>query len=308
MPGPHDNSTSTPVPVAQEGSSSSPARWLRPVAVRLVAFVVLFAGLDVAAAAINGAADSVPVLGLFVGLLIAWLAVLLYRWAVRKVERREVVELAPEAAAGGLRRGALLGLGLFAVTIAVIAVFGGYHVLGGGSFGGALDLFGMMAAVAVIEEMLLRGVVFRLVEEFAGTWGALVVSAVVFGGLHLINPEGTLWGAVAIAIEAGLMLGAAYAATRSLWLPIGLHFGWNLAESAIFGTTVSGSDQSATGLLRGVLTGPAALTGGTFGPEASVLAILVCGVPTVLFLRAARRRGHIQPRRSRAVAPERASS
>ncbi len=112
-----------------------------------------------------------------------------------------------------------------------------------------------MASVAVIEEILFRGVLFRLVEQMTGTVGAMVVSALVFGGLHLLNSP-NLWGALAIAIQGGLMLAAVYAATRSLWLPIGLHFGWNFAESGIFGTTVSGSDNSGGGIFSSVLDGP----------------------------------------------------
>jgi membrane protease YdiL (CAAX protease family) len=201
-----------------------------------------------------------------------------------------------------VRRGALIGQALFTVTIGLIAVFGGYRVTGFGSVFGALALLGLTAAVAAVEELMFRGIVFRLVEELAGTRGALVVSGLLFGLLHLVNPGATPWGALAIAVEGGLMLGAAYAATRSLWLAIGIHLGWNYAEGGIFGATVSGSGHGPAGLLTATLPGPAALTGGGFGPEASLLAIVVCAVPTVLFLRAAGRRGLVYPRRRAAVA------
>lgn len=167
---------------------------------------------------------------------------------------------------------------------------------GWGSFGGAVAALGLMSCVAVAEELVFRGALFRIVEEIAGTWGALVVSGVLFGVLHLVNPHATVWGAVSIAVEAGLLFGAVYAATRSLWLPIGLHLGWNFAEGGIFGTTVSGSAHGPASLLRATVSGPAALTGGEFGPEAGVVAILVCGVPAVLFLRLAAKRGRIHSR------------
>ncbi len=86
------------------------------------------------------------------------------------------------------------------------------------------------------------------------------------------------------------MLGAAYVACQNLWVPIGLHLAWNWAQAGIFGVTVSGSDLSSLGLFESTMSGPAVLTGGGFGPEASVFAILVCAVPTVLFLRKARDR------------------
>lgn len=69
--------------------------------------------------------------------------------------------------------------------------------------------------------------------------------------------------------DAAPFLAIAYTATRSLWLPIGLHFAWNFTESGVFGTAVSGADGEH-GLLRTVLSGPEVLTGGTFGPEASL--------------------------------------
>ncbi|MDT0300650.1 CPBP family intramembrane glutamic endopeptidase [Streptomonospora wellingtoniae] len=137
------------------------------------------------------------------------------------MEQRAGVELDPATAASGLARGFLIGLGLFTATIALIAMFGGYETAGGRSFGGMAAVLGLMTGVAVTEELLFRGVLFRLLEEVGGTSAALVVSAVLFGAVHLANPGSTVWGALAIAVEAGLMLGAAYAATRNLWVPIG---------------------------------------------------------------------------------------
>jgi len=149
-----------------------------------------------------------------------------------------------------------------------------------------------MCTVAVTEEVLFRGVIFRLLERRGGTWIALAVSALLFGLVHLVNPGATIWGAVAIAIEAGLMLGAAYAVTGSLWLPIGLHLGWNVTIVAIFGTIPSGS-HARDALVTATTDGPVWLTGGGFGPEASVIAVLVCSIATAALLVAARRRRRI---------------
>ncbi|GAA4488892.1 type II CAAX endopeptidase family protein [Actinoallomurus oryzae] len=277
-------------------------RWARPAWVRLIVMLVLFVLVEGIVSAINSALDGNAVAGLLLGLVCAGLVLWGYAKAVGLLEHRQVAELARDGAARSVWRGTLAGLGLFAVTIGVIAMFGGYGIAGWGSFGAFVACLGLMCAVAAVEEVLLRGVLFRIVEEMTGTWGALAVSALVFGVLHLVNAKATVWGALAIAMEAGLMLGAAYAATRTLWLPIGLHLGWNFAEGGIFGVTVSGNGDGPAGLLKGTLSGPVALTGGGFGPEASVVAILVCGVPTVLLLRRARRDGRIRPRRRRATA------
>src|SRR5262249_28757908 len=144
---------------------------------------------------------------------------------------------------------------------------------GWGSATGALALLGFTVAAAVTEELIFRGVLFRIIEGRIGTWLALALTGLLFGMSHLFNAHATVWGALAIAVEAGGMLGAAYVATRNLWVPIGLHFAWNFAEGGIFGTDVSGTNTPA-GLLHGVLSGPTALSGGEFGPEASVYALL----------------------------------
>jgi membrane protease YdiL (CAAX protease family) len=273
-------------------SRFEPTRRVWPAGARLAVLVVLFVLVTGLAAGMRSVAGDNPVLSLLVGAVSVLIALTVYAAAVRFLEQRPATEL-DTAAGSGLRVGVAVGLGLFAVTLALIALFGGYGTKGGVSVGGALTVLGMMAGVAVVEELLFRGIVFRLVEELTGTWGAMVISGLLFGGLHLANSDATVWGALAIAVEAGLMLGACYAATRTLWMPIGLHFGWNFALSGIFGVTVSGNDDMPAGLLHGVLSGPEAITGGGFGPEASVFAILVCAVPTVVFLRTARRRGRV---------------
>jgi membrane protease YdiL (CAAX protease family) len=267
-----------------------------PTGVRLAVMVVLFVLVMGLTTGMSGVAGDNPVLSLLFGAAAVVIALTVYAAVVRILEQRPASELDLGAARSGLRVGVLVGLVLFGATLALVALFGGYGTKGGVSVGGAVTILGMMAGTAVVEELLFRGIVFRLVEDLTGTRGALVISGLLFGALHLVNSGATVWGALAISVEAGLMLGAAYVATRTLWLPIGLHLGWNFALSGIFGVTVSGNEDLPDGLLRGVLSGPEAITGGSFGPEASVFAILVCVVPTVMFLRMAKRGGRLHTR------------
>ncbi|TYB62820.1 CPBP family intramembrane metalloprotease [Nonomuraea sp. PA05] len=221
---------------------------------------------------------------------------------VRGWARRELPpELAAKGATRAFGRGLLIGTGMFAAVILNIAFLGGYRIDGLGSLTAAAGLVGFMAAAAVTEELLFRGILFRFVEQRTGTYPALVLTGLLFGLSHLFNPHATLWGALAIAIEAGGMLAAAYAATRTLWLPMGLHFGWNFAAAGIFGTEVSGGG-TAQGLLNGVTSGPTLLTGGEFGPEGSAYAVVFGLVLTVVFLWLARRRGNLIPLRRRPAA------
>jgi uncharacterized protein len=269
---------------------------------RLIIQLAVVVAVALAGSTLVGAAAGNPPLTLVIGLLTAAAALLGYAWVVRRTERRAPAELSRAGAVPALARGTALGTGLFAAVILNIAFLGGYQVLGWGSPAGAVALFGFMAAAAVTEELLFRGILFRIVEQWAGTWTALVLTAALFGLSHLFNPHATVWGATAIAVEAGAMLAAAYAATRTLWVPIGLHFGWNYAASAIFSTEVSGGN-TPEGLLHAVMSGPTVLTGGDFGPEASAHAVLFGAALTVAFLWLAHRRGRLVPRRGASTAP-----
>jgi len=141
---------------------------------------------------------------------------------------------------------------------------------------------------------LVRGILFRIMEEALGTWLALILSALLFGLMHIANPNATLWGALAIAIEAGIMLAAAFVFTRRLWLAIGIHFAWNFVQGGIFGVAVSGN--GVQGLLQSTLSGPPLLSGGAFGAEASIFAVIVCLAAGVYLTRAAWKKGNlIQP-------------
>ncbi|NYI96869.1 hypothetical protein HNR12_003146 [Streptomonospora nanhaiensis] len=232
---------------------------------------------------------------LVVGLLAAALTLLVYWGVVRLTERRPVTEVVGKGSVSGLLIGLVAGIALFAMVIVNIYFLGHYQINGLGTVVGAIGLIGFMAAAAVTEEVLFRGVLFRVIEGWAGTWITLVLTSVLFGLMHLPNAGATAVG-IGAAVIAGAMFAAAYAATRNLWLPIGLHFGWNYAASAIFSTEVSGAG-TPTGLLDTTITGPAMLTGGSFGPEASPYSIVFCFLTALVFLWLAHRRGRLVPLR-----------
>jgi len=269
---------------------SGPPRWLRPFGARLAFLLVVFFGVEAIFAPLLTVAAGNPVTSLLAGAATMVVTLVAYAKLVGWLEQRRTPEVGLATARPQLIRGTLLGAGLFVVTLGLIFMCNGYR-LHGGSFGGLIANLGMMVGVATIEEVLFRGVLFRLVEDRWGTLVALVVSGALFGGLHLINKNATVWGALSIAVSGGLLAGAAYALTRTLWLPIGIHLGWNFAESGIFGAADSGSDHTVGGLLTGVPHGPAIISGGAFGPEASIWAILVGGTAAYVLIRKARKQG-----------------
>ncbi len=214
-----------------------------------------------------------------------------YLVLVRFIERRRATELEPARALPGLALGTVGGIGLIAAIVAVIAVLGGYRVdevVGLAAVAGPL---GIALVSGFIEELVFRGVLFRIAEESLGSWIALGLTSALFGAVHLFNPNATAWSAIAIAAEAGVLLGGSFMLTRGLWLPIGIHMGWNLAEGGLFGAAVSGADIG--GLVKATFSGPDLLTGGPFGPEASAPAVVVCVAVSAVLLAAAVRRGRV---------------
>lgn len=137
-----------------------------------------------------------------------------------------------------------------------------------------------MVGIAIVEETIMRGYVLQTLKWGYDPITALIASSVVFGAMHLLNPGATIAGLLGTT-AAGLFLGYCYLATKRLWLPISVHFGWNFALGPIFGFPVSGIDIPSW--IAQKVSGPTIWTGGAFGPEAGLmtLAVLLLGVLVV---------------------------
>ena len=244
-----------------------------------------FISLIIVAGAIAGSQGLLKrTVGDYGAFILAVIVLVVFGLSARFIERREPIEIAPQPEVLRLFSGFLLGLLLFTAAMAVLRLLGVYHHDGLGTFSGVLKGLAFATAAGVTEEVLFRGLLFRILSKATGTWGALALTSALFGAAHLNNPGATLGSAIAIAVEAGILLGAAYVATGGLGVPIGIHIGWNFCEGSIFGMAVSGTNAQPS-LLRGSLNGPAILTGGAFGPENSIIAVILCLVVAVYFLR-----------------------
>ena len=120
------------------------------------------------------------------------------------------------------------------------------------------------------EELLFRGYQLQTLASGMNLFWGVAISSVVFGILHLTNPNATWVSALGIFF-AGLFLATGYLCTGQLWLSIGLHIGWNFFEGVVFGFPVSGI--ATYPLLRINVTGPGMWTGGAFGPEAGLIVL-----------------------------------
>ena len=271
--------------------------WLRIAQFPLLRLAVfgtaMFCMLGLSNAFMEATAGNTP---LQIAVVIGWAAVgfTVYVGFVRLVERRPAKELALPGMGRDLGIGLLLGAGLYTACTVILMVMGSYRIDGLNPASYLLPAIPLALSSGVFEELLFRGVLFRIVEEWLGSWVSLVVSSLVFGLVHLMNPNATLLGAIFISAEAGILLAAAYMLTRRLWMSMGFHAAWNYTQEGVFSGIVSGNDANP-GLIKPVIDGPELLTGGDFGIESSLIAFLVCTTTGVVLLIMAVRRGHVVP-------------
>ncbi|MDR1212531.1 MAG: CPBP family intramembrane metalloprotease [Propionibacteriaceae bacterium] len=277
---------------AKPWPSPHPARY--NALTRLLAFVGVLVAVLVVEASIFFAATTqdlidAPYWLTELALITACLAAYLVTGLLTE-QRLDLIELAPRRI-GGLARGLAFGLVAVAVCLGLLALFGSYRVVGlNHDYSPWLDLMTLGLGAAVTEEIVFRGLAFRLLEDVLGSWAAVALTATAFGLLHVANPEGTWQGGVAITIEAGLLFAAIYIVSRSLWWVIGFHLAWNVAQGPLFGSVVSGSGRSQSWLVA-EMPGPDWLSGGAFGLEASIVPVLLLGGLAVWLLALAGRRG-----------------
>jgi membrane protease YdiL (CAAX protease family) len=204
----------------------------------------------------------------------------------------------------------IVALGLFALLFTRSKKVGFFHYVSGvflifGLFPTTVSLL-ILIAGAIQEELIFRGLLFRKLERSFGSWIALVVSAILFGIIHLASPNATLVSALAIMVTSGVLIAATYILTRSLWWAMGIHLGWNFFEGPVFGTQLSGHDLP--GFFSSVTTGPIAWAGGSFGPEAGLASILIVGAVGVFLCFRAARQQRMLPRPQRQEVPSAAQA
>ena len=152
-----------------------------------------------------------------------------------------------------------------------------------------LSWLSLFLLVGVVEEVIFRGILFRFITDKWNIAVGLTTSSLLFGLAHLGNPGATLWAALAITLASGWLFGMAYAYHQTIWVPIGMHWAWNYLEGGVFGCAVSGTPLDYLPLITPRISGADILTGGAFGPEASIicvaLGIVLSIVYTVLYIK-----------------------
>lgn len=216
-----------------------------------------------------------------------------YHVYVRMVERRSAFEVGMKRAGVAVLGGMGLGILLVVITTLTVVVGGSYRVLGMNSAAILVHAVFVFAMLALFEELIFRGIMLRLLEELTGTWVSIAVIAVVFGAAHLQHSGSSFLSSLAIAVQ-DLILSAAFVLTRRIWMSWGIHWGWNLAQDGVLGMPNS-SVTELPSWLSAEVSGPAWLTGGSFGIELSVIGIALSVAAGVVLAKMAVDRGMVIP-------------
>lgn len=220
-----------------------------------------------------------------IGMILQIFAAIAVMWLVAvKMGDRPLYEFGRAGALKEFSSGATVGFIIIGSSVLMMWLLGVYHVeeitLGRGLL--MALLLGLGSAFG--EEVVLRGILLRLLVIKFNVATGLIATSAIFGLLHLGNPDASMLGAVGIALQAGVLFGLAYLLTGRLWMAIGIHAAWNFTQAGIFGFNVSGVPVEP-GLLVSHTSGPAWLSGGGTGVEGSVVTILIaCTAAILVFL------------------------
>ena len=253
--------------------------WRKFLDFPLVAMLIAVALFIAAVAAANLVTRVLPPKATMVGLSLRAavdiaLVLLVYKLVIARLGEMPRDDLQLHNAAQSLLVGLIAGFLLFCALAGIAALFDVYNIVGRGSTGELpRELIAIGIFPAFMEEILFRGILFRWIEEFGGTWAALIVTSALFGAGHAFNPGATWASSLAIMVEAGVLLGSAYVLARNLWAPMGLHGAWNFTQGFVFGAPVSGI--TVHGLVQAKVSGPILLSGGAFGLEASMIGVVL---------------------------------
>ncbi|MEQ1808985.1 MAG: CPBP family intramembrane glutamic endopeptidase [Terricaulis sp.] len=287
------------------------ARWLAPGKLRWARALIWLLGLAALCILVfNVAADSIlrlsalvagetftsradsPAVARLLAVIVGSLAMLgAYALAVHFVERRPAEELALGRLLPDLAGGLALGGLLIALIIGVLWS-AGWVTIESVPATHIAESIKQSIQSGVIEEVVMRLILFRLLWRAAGVLPALLLTGALFGALHLTNPEATIFAGLCLLAGEGIGAGL-YMLTGRIWASVGMHAGWNFAQGWLFGSAVSGLDFFAGGPLqtRPVEGFSDMLSGGEFGPEASLAALAVSLAASMICLGLAWKKG-----------------
>jgi membrane protease YdiL (CAAX protease family) len=235
---------------------------------------------------------SNDVKALIVSIAEAFITTTAYIFLFRAYDKRRIHELSAATFINNAVIGFLTGILLQSLFILIIYLAGTFLVVNVNPISVLISPFAFALTAGFVAEIIMIGIVFRLLEQQTGTLVALLVFITLFAILHINAKGATVISVGAIAMQAGFLLPAAYVFSRSLWLPVFLHFGWDFAEPGIFGG-INPSSSLTQGLFTSKIAGNSLLTGAETGPQDSLTSLLLCLITGIIFLFLAKRKNNL---------------
>jgi len=216
------------------------------------------------------------------GIVSSSFVIVAYTFFYSKYEKRKIGEFSCKGFLKNTILGIVIGTTLQGLTILVVYFWGDFRIISVNPLSSIITPFAIAFSVSIFEETLLRGIIFRIVEEKLGSYISLAISAFIFGAVHLLNPDSSVISSLCIGV-VGFMFGTAYIYSRSLWLPIAIHFSWNFVQSGIFGAITSGNEKTSS-LVNTHISGAKLITGGAFGLEGTIQATIFWLLVSIVFI------------------------
>lgn len=270
--------------------------WYHPITAAFVAAsLFVFVWLGFAVAMVQWDTGLSPAVDMVVREMIPVLAcVTVYKLVITRLGRFRKDDLGLRGVFADTAIGLGTGAALISAVVGIAMLAGVYGIAGWGSMVDALYIVVVAGiSAAVIEEILLRGILFRWFEEAGGSFLALLVTSALVGAIQAFSPNAAPLFIASQAVIFGLLMGGAYMLTRSLWLPIGLHAGWNVTLALGWGEPVSGIQYE--GLVISEYGGSDWLSGGIMGLGSSAIALGIGLLFAVWVTRKAAALGHWLP-------------
>ena len=258
-----------------------------------ISFMVLIQFLSDFLSKISGSYGDVLLLAYFLGFPSTYTYLFMRIW--NGVTFEEIGFRNPEKALNRFLFGIFLGFCIISSFFAFFYCFGYVKLLGfvkPPKISIILQEILISLILVYNEELIFRGYMLNTARK-SGLWYSLLITSLTFGIAHLSNPNINILAILGLTV-AGFLLAASFLIYDEIWVPIGLHFMWNLAEEKIFGFPLSGLDPKSW-LFSVKLTGPEWITGGNFGPEGGLIPILIELLAILVIIKFWLRRSSPQP-------------
>ena len=240
--------------------------------------------------------NAVEVINGIVSITVSAAAVAVYILLFRFYEKRNISELSSSAFIKNSLIGFATGLLLQFLFVFVLYLMGHYRILAVNPASYMPPALFPALTAGFVAEIIIRGIIFRILEEKFGTVITIWFMIFLFTILHAGGKNSNILTMVATVAQAGFLLTASYVYCRNLWLPIFLHFAWDFAEPGIFGGINPGNRVDKS-LFSSELSGPHLFTGGPSGPQNSIQAAAFCLLAGLIFLWLAKKKNHFIPYR-----------